>query len=263
VLIGEIFLPFDRLARWYGTPAQPEMDMPFNFALIENRWNAGTIGQLIARYEASLPESGWPNWVLGNHDAPRIAARIGEAQARVAMMLLLTLRGTPTLYQGDELGIGAVNIPPGKVQDPRERRQPGIGLGRDPSRTPMAWDGSANAGFSKAEPWLPLHDDWPMRNVAEEERDPASILSLTSELLRLRREEPALSVGAYVAVASEGSLLAFERRCGGSRLLIALNLSDRAVPLPQAARGGERQLSTLAGEADVLRGNEGVIVRIA
>jgi len=263
VLIGEIFLPFDKLARWYGTPARPQVHLPFNFSLIENPWDAGTIGRLIADYEASLPEGGWPNWVLGSHDAARIAARVGEAQARVAMMLLLTLRGTPTLYQGDELGIGQVTIPPDKVQDPRERRQPGIGLGRDPSRTPMAWDGSPNAGFSRAEPWLPLHDDWQDRNVAAEERDPASMLCLTRALVRLRRGEAALSVGDYRAIAGEGTLLAYERHAGDSRLLVALNLGDQPVPPPAAARSGERLLSTLAGEAGELRGNEGVIVRLA
>ncbi len=263
VLIGEIFLPNDRLARWYGTVERPQVHLPFNFALVENAWDAETIGRLASDYEASLPDWGWPNWVLGSHDAPRIAARIGEAQARVAMMLLLTLRGTPTLYQGDELGIGAVAIPPDKVQDPRELRQPGIGLGRDPSRTPMAWDGSPNAGFSRAEPWLPLHDDWRRRNVAAEERDAGSMLYLTRALLRLRREEEALSVGDFVPVAGEGTLLAYERRAGDSRLLVALNLGDQPVPLPDGARRGERLLSTLAGKADGLRGHEGMIVRLA
>ena len=145
--------------------------------------DAATIGRLIEAYEASLPQWGWPNWVIGSHDAARIAARVGEAQARVALMLLLTLRGTPTLYQGDELGIGEVVIPPERVRDPREIRQPGIGLGRDPSRTPMAWDASPNAGFSAAEPWLPLHADWRTRNVAAESEKPGSMLNLTRALL--------------------------------------------------------------------------------
>lgn len=262
-LIGEIFLPFDRLAKWYGTPLRPEVHLPFNFALIENPWDAATIGRLIEAYEASLPEWGWPNWVIGSHDAARIAARVGEAQARVALMLLLTLRGTPTLYQGDELGIGEVVIPPERVRDPREIRQPGIGLGRDPSRTPMAWDASPNAGFSAAEPWLPLHADWRTRNVAAESEKPGSMLNLTRALLRLRRAEPALSVGDYVPVAAGDTLLAYERRSAGSRLLVALNLGAEAVPLPAAAEGGERLLSTLPDEAEALRGNEGLIVRLA
>ena len=264
VLIGEIFLPNERLAKWYGTREAPQVHLPFNFSLIENSWNAETIGTLVADYEASLPEWGWPNWVLGSHDAPRIAARIGEAQARVAMMLLLTLRGTPTVYQGDELGIGTVPIPPDRVCDPRELRQPGIGLGRDPCRTPMPWDASPNAGFSAAEPWLPLNPDWPSRNVAAQEVDPGSMLNLTRALLRLRRAEPALAVGDYVPVACEGTLLAYERRCGDARLLVALNLGEEPVALPGGG-AGERLLSTLPGEGDPtrLRGNEGIIVRLS
>jgi alpha-glucosidase len=261
VLIGEIFLPNERLARWHGTPERPQVHLPFNFCLIENEWHAETVGRLIADYEASLPEWGWPNWVLGSHDAPRIAARIGEAQARVAMMLLLTLRGTPTIYQGDELAIGEVPIPPDRVRDPRETRQPGIGLGRDPARTPMPWDGSPNAGFSSAEPWLPLNPDWPTRNVAAQERDPRSMLNLTRALLRLRRQERALAVGDYLPAACEGDLLAYERRCGNERLLVTLNFGPDPLPLPEAARDGERLLSTLEGEAGELRGNEGIIVR--
>ena len=261
LLVGEIFLPNERLARWHGTPQAPQVHLPFNFCLIENRWDAATIGALIADYEASLPAWGWPNWVLGSHDAPRIAARVGEAQARVAMMLLLTLRGTPTLYQGDELGIGAVPIPPGKVRDPREIRQPGIGLGRDPSRTPMPWDHSPHAGFSSAEPWLPLNPDWPQRNVAAQQADPASMLALTRALLQLRRAEAALAVGDYWPIANEGSLLAYERRSGDTRLLVALNLGTDPVPMPDQALGGERLLSTMPGTAHELRGNEGVILR--
>jgi len=262
LLVGEIFLPNDRLARWHGTPQAPQVHLPFNFALVENLWDAGIVGKLAADYEASLPAWGWPNWVLGSHDAPRIAARIGEAQARVAMMLLLTLRGTPTLYQGDELGIGAVEIPPDRVRDPRELRQPGIGLGRDPCRTPMPWDRSANAGFSAAEPWLPLNPDWEARNVAAQETDPRSMLSLTRALLALRRAEPALAVGDYQQIACEGTLLAYERHSYGKRLLVLLNFGDEPVALPDQALGGERLLSTLAGAFDVLRGNEGLILRL-
>ena len=262
VLIGEVFLPNDRLARWYGTPERPQLHLPFNFCLIENEWRAETVGRLIADYEASLPEWGWPNWVLGSHDAPRVAARIGEAQARVAMMLLLTLRGTPTLYQGDELAIGEVPIPPERVKDPRELRQPGIGLGRDPARTPMPWDASANAGFSTAEPWLPLNPDWGTRNVAAQDRDPGSMLNLTRALLRLRRQEQALAIGAYVPVACRGDLLAYERRHGASRLLVALNFGPDPIVLPDVACDGERLLSTLEGASGELRGNEGVLVRL-
>ena len=142
VLIGEIYLPVDRLMHYYGRE-RAEVHLPFNFQLIDAPWEARALATLIADYEAALPPGGWPNWVLGNHDRPRVAAKRGQAQARVAAMLLLTLRGTPTLYYGDELGLSDVAIPPDQVQDPRELREPGLGLGRDPVRTPMPWDGSA------------------------------------------------------------------------------------------------------------------------
>ena len=151
------------------------------------------MAELVARYEAALPPGGWPNWVLGNHDQPRIAARVGQAQARIAAMLLLTLRGTPTLYYGDEIGLGHVPIPPGRAQDPWERNEPGHG--RDPERTPMQWDDGQNAGFSAAEPWLPLSEDWPTRNVEGQRSDPASMLTLYRRLLALRRDHAALAVG--------------------------------------------------------------------
>ncbi|MDB5687315.1 MAG: alpha-amylase, partial [Rhizorhabdus sp.] len=130
VLIGEIYLPVERLMMYYGTGA-PGVHLPFNFQLIDAPWNARGLAAIIAEYEAALPEGGWPNWVLGNHDRPRIAAKLGEAQARVAAMLLFTLRGTPTLYYGDEIGIGRVDIPAARAVDPRELREPGLGLGRD------------------------------------------------------------------------------------------------------------------------------------
>ena len=128
VLIGEIYLPVDRLMHYYGRE-RAGVHLPFNFQLVDAPWEARALATLIADYEAALPPGGWPNWVLGNHDRPRVAAKRGQAQARVAAMLLLTLRGTPTLYYGDELGLTDVAIPPAEVQDPRELREPGLGLG--------------------------------------------------------------------------------------------------------------------------------------
>ena len=107
VLIGEIYLPIERLVTYYGQDLRGAQ-LPFNFQLLHTAWTAAAVGKLVTDYEVALPPGGWPNWVLGNHDQPRIAARVGEAQARIAAMLLLTLRGTPTMYYGDELGIGRV-----------------------------------------------------------------------------------------------------------------------------------------------------------
>ncbi len=235
------------------------MHLPFNFQLIENVWDAAVLRRLIADYEASLPAWGWPNWVIGSHDAPRIAARIGDAQARVAAMLLLTLRGTPTLYQGDEIGIGEVAIPPDRVRDPQELRQPGIGIGRDRSRTPMPWDTSRFAGFSTVEPWLPLNADWPTRNVAAQEAEPGSMLHLYRRLLALRRARTALSLGDMTLLDAPDGVLAYERSHDGQRLRILLNLTSNAIALDWE---GDPLLSTLGGEPKprTLRADEGLIL---
>jgi alpha-glucosidase len=130
VLIGELYLPIDRLVTYYGMHGDGAQ-LPFNFQLLLLQdWSAGTIAGIIAQYEAALPPGAWPNWVLGNHDRPRIASRIGTAQARVATMLLLTLRGTPTIFMGDELGMVDTPISSAAVRDPAELREPGKGLGR-------------------------------------------------------------------------------------------------------------------------------------
>ena len=268
VLIGEIYLPLARLMHYYGQAALG-VHLPFNFQLVEAPWNARGLSALIADYEAALPPGGWPNWVLGNHDRPRIAARLGEAQARVAAMLLLTLRGTPTLYYGDELGLGHVEIPPGEVKDPRELREPGLGLGRDPERTPMPWDGTPSAGFTTGVPWLPLGPDWPTRNVEALAQDPGSMLALHRELLALRRAHPALAVGVLSLLDASGDVLAYERRHGDDRLLVALNLGSTPQELLMpawAAAGGYVLLSTLAGCGStttgrlLLRPDEGLVL---
>jgi oligo-1,6-glucosidase/alpha-glucosidase len=267
VLIGEIFLPNDRHARWYGSLEHPEVHLPFNFQLIEHGWDAAVLRRVIGDYEASVPTFGWPNWVIGSHDAPRIAARIGEAQARVAAMLLLTLRGTPTMYQGDEIGIGKVTIPPDRVRDPQDLRQPGLGIGRDRSRTPMPWDASAFAGFSTTEPWLPLNEDWPTRNVAAQEREPGSMLALYRSLLAARRSSRALAIGDFALVDADDDVLAYERRHDDERLLIVLNLGaqQRRLPYPAHAVLEEIVLSTLPCRTldGTLAPNEGLILRLA
>lgn len=267
VLIGEIFLPNDRHARWYGTPERPQVHLPFNFQLIESPWDAAALRRVIAEYEASLPAHGWPNWVIGSHDAPRIAARIGEAQARVAMMLVLTLRGTPTLYQGDELGIADVDIPADRIRDPQHFRQPELDIGRDRSRTPMPWDGSDQAGFSTAEPWLPLHRDWPLRNVSAQAGDDGSMLELTRALLRLRREHAALAIGSFELVDAEEGVLAYRRSHGEEDLLVVLNLTAelRGLPMPEGYVPAGVLASTRPARAPNgdLAPDEGVVLRLA
>jgi alpha-glucosidase len=146
-------------------------------------------------------------------------------------MLLLTLRGTPTMYYGDEIGLQNVPIPPERVQDAWEKNEPGLGLGRDPYRTPMQWSAGRNAGFSESEPWLPVAADYPTRNVETLRDDRHSILTLYRRLIALRREHPAVGVGEYVAGGIEGDVLWFERRHRDARFVVALNFAQQAATL--------------------------------
>ncbi len=265
VLIGEIYLPFDRLMTYYGEGLSGAQ-LPFNFALIHAAWNAKAIGDLILEYERVLPAGGWPNWVLGNHDQPRIAARIGEAQARIAAMLLLTLRGTPTMYYGDEIGMARTEVPRQLTKDPWEKNEPGLSVSRDPSRTPLQWDDSANAGFSVTTPWLPIARDYKERNVRALRRDPCSILSLYHRLIELRQAHAALQVGAISNVVAVNNLLIYERHTADEQITVILNFSADAQALPSRAMGGKRLLLStymdLKQDAppDELRPNEGIML---
>jgi alpha-glucosidase len=266
VLIGEIYLPLERLVTYYGTEQLEGVHLPFNFQLIHTAWNARAISNLVHEYEKALPSGGWPNWVLGNHDQTRIAARVGAAQARIAAILLLTLRGTPTMYYGDELGIGKVEIPPYAVQDPWEKNEPGLGLGRDPQRTPMQWDGSPNAGFTTGKPWLPLSHEYAECHVARLKDISSSILSLYRRLIDFRRRHSALSVGDYYPVTTDGDVLVYERRSGNERLIVALNLGhqERCLSLPSNVKSLDVLLSTHEGlkgaVTDIcLHSDEGII----
>lgn len=225
VMIGEIYLPIEKLVVYYGQNNKGA-HLPFNFQLVVTPWDARKIEAAINEYEGALPPDGWPNWVLGNHDNSRVATRIGEKQARNAAILLLTLRGTPTMYYGDEIGMQDVKIPADQIQDPQEKNIPGKGLGRDPERTPMQWDTSKNAGFTTGKPWLPLMESHKTINVEEEEKNEDGILSFYKKLIQLRNHEPALHIGKYIPVLSKGNMLSYIREHSNKKFLIALNLGD-------------------------------------
>lgn len=277
VMIGEIYLSLDELVAYYGRFLD-ECHLPANFHLILNkRWQAAAVRQLVARYEAVLPADAWPNWVLGNHDQHRVATRVGQAQARIANMLLLTLRGTPTTYFGEEIGMENGRIPPEFVQDPPAVNQPHIAhiIGRDPQRTPMQWDDSPHAGFTAADvqPWLPVADNYPTRNVAQQEAEPTSMLNLYRALVRLRQAEPSLHVGDYAAVETAVSdIFAYQRTApGADPFLVLLNFSSDAhtLDLSHLADKAEIALSSglqRSGPVDLaaltLSPDEGLVLRL-
>jgi alpha-glucosidase len=269
VLIGEIWLPPTELVTFYGE-ALDELHLPFNFGLLElKEWTAETVCNAVVAYEAAMPSKAWPNWVLGNHDRHRVASRLGALQARVATMLLLTLRGTPTLYYGDEIGMIEVDLPKSEWRDPQGLRG---GPTRDGCRTPMVWDSSPLGGFTTATPWLPIAQPAGV-DVASQRNDPASMLSLERALLDLRRREPALNVGEWHDLAHAGTSIAYIRRSvapDGRRFLVCLNLGDKPSPLAADAKSlrGEVLVSTLADgtgerfEGRDLEPNEGLVIRL-
>jgi len=245
VALGELHIfDWQEWTRYYGAQLD-ELHMPLNFGLIGVPWKAKAVRQLVDAIEAALMPDAWPNYVLGNHDETRVATRLGSKQARVGMMLLLTLRGTPMLYYGDEIGMHNLAIPSQYVQDPWERNLPGMGFGRDPERSPMPWDGGPNAGFcpSAAEPWLPIPDDYLQLNVATQRKDEHSMLSLTLALLKLRRATQALTLGSYVPI--EGvpeECFLYIRQLGRQKYLIALNFSSSEQQIQLSEMGSGRVL---------------------
>ena len=268
-LITEAYITFEQQAAYYGTPEAPEAQLPFNFHLISADWTAASVAKVVAEYEASLPTHGWPNWVLSNHDKHRLGTRLPQGQARIAAMVLLTLRGTPTLYYADELGMKDVFVPPERAQDPVELKTPGKGFGRDPERAPMLWDATANAGFTTGTPWLPLEPDYVTLNAEAQDSDSQSMLSLYKTLLKLRRATPALNVGSYKQVAANEGVLAFIREAGGQKFFVALNFTNKTSRVTLGDLVGHvactsvmDQVGQSVAGALELRPNEGVVVRL-
>jgi glycosidase len=273
VSVGEIHL-FDlsEWVRYYGENLD-EIHLPFNFTLLKVDWNARSVRQSADKLEAALPPSAWPNYVLGNHDEARITTRIGEEQARIAAMLLLTLRGTPTLYYGDEIGMTDVPVPADRQQDPWGIRVPG--LSRDPNRTPMQWSDTPNAGFSSpgtSRLWLPLADDYKTTNVERQLKDDTSLLNLYRQLLALRRVHPTLQMGDYQTMEAQPEDCFLYRRTlkDHPTMFIALNFSVNEQRIKHKDQGYARIILSShmnrRGKVDLsgltLRPNEGVIIEI-
>ena len=270
LLIGEIYLPINKLVLYYGTD-NSGVHLPFNFQLMNTDWDAQKIATLIDQYEGAIPDYGWPNWVLSNHDQPRTISRVGSSQARVAAMLLLTLRGTPTIYYGDEIGMRDVPIPEEEVQDPQGLNMKGKNLSRDPSRTSMQWSDAENAGFTTGKPWLRLPADFKRNNVENQQNDPHSMLNFYRRLIALRQQNRALNTGRYRPVYSDSRLLSYIREQDEERFLIILNLSHRPgyfkpghfsfTGTIQLATTPECEGEKVTDRLD-LAGDEGVIIRL-
>lgn len=272
MMVGEIHV-FDwpQWATYYGT-TMDEFHLPFNFGLLRAPWEASAIRTVVDSVEGALPTGAWPNWVMGNHDEHRIATRLGREGARLAMLLLLTLRGTPTTYYGDEIAMTDVPIGPDQARDPWGLRVQDLGLGRDPERSPMQWNAGPNAGFcpAGAQPWLPIAADYGTYNVASEQGEETSMLSFARALLALRASSDALSQGSYRPIdAVPADCYVYERRAEGEGMLVLLNFAseERSVSVPglrgtvAASTACDRQGEQVQDRM-ILRADEGCVVRL-
>ncbi|MEX2619124.1 MAG: alpha-amylase family glycosyl hydrolase [Egibacteraceae bacterium] len=255
VMVGEVNLTeHARIVRYYG--AGDQLHLAFNFVPLHAPWDAGvwaaTVEEITRQYDAA---GAWPTWVLSNHDQPRHRSRLGtEARARAAAVLLLTLRGTPFLYAGEELGLEDAVVPPERIVDPG---------GRDGCRAPIPWQEGPSPGWATADPWLPWPPDATPRCAARQRQDPTSMLHLYRRLLRLRGSSAALRAGTLELLDSPTGVLTYRRASGDDERIVAVNFTSDTRHIPHAGRVVD-VASDGAGETvafdGVLSPNQGVVL---
>jgi alpha-glucosidase len=239
-----------------------QLQLAHNFVFVDLPWNAEAFRTSIDDFESLADRTAWPAWFLENHDKPRIASRfddggLGPARARAAAVMLYALRGTPFVYQGQELGLPDAEIPPDRVVDVD---------GRDPVRAPIPWrppsQAGAGAGFSTAEPWLPTVGDAERLNAETQAADEDSALNLVRRLAALRARTPALQVGDQRTVEAGPDVLAWLREHEGERLLAAVNFAAEPRRLEGIPQDTEPLVSTApAFDGETLAAGEAVILR--
>lgn len=266
VLLGETPVPtVEALARYYGN-GQDELHLAFDFPFISAPLEADALRGVVEASERALPGGAWPVWTGSNHDVGRFATRWAAgspARARVALLVLLCLRGTPVLYQGDELGQPDTVVSRAQLRDPLGARFWPHWPGRDGCRTPMQWRDVPGGGFTSpgVDPWLPL-GDVSACNVEDQMADQDSMLHLARDLIALRRADPALQTGSYRSMAATPGAWAWGR---DERLVVLASLSDEPAYLDgitgtvrlgtDRSRDGEAVVGTL-----VVSGWEAVVV---
>ncbi|MBI2326739.1 alpha-glucosidase C-terminal domain-containing protein [Candidatus Curtissbacteria bacterium] len=230
-MVSEAYLDIPEMSKLYKACSN-NLHAPFNFNLISLPWDAKLIRKHIDDFEASLSKIDWPNYVLGNHDKPRVVTRVGEKRARLLAMLLFTLRGMPFVYYGDEIGMKNEDIPLGKQKDLVGNR---LTANRDGERTPMQWDESVHAGFSIVKPWLPVGEKYKDVNVKKELSDPISMLRLYRQLIHYRANSYVLLRGSYRSLdLGDNHVFAYLRELGDEKVLVILNFSkdEESVSFP-------------------------------
>jgi len=221
VLVGEIFSRDAQIAASYQGNGTDELHLSFNMEMLYLKWNAPAFVRALKRWYSSLPENGWPNFTLSNHDQPRHASRLGssnantqEARMQIAAMLLLTVRGTPFIYYGEEIGMTNITIPHKELVDPTGITFWPLLLGRDGERTPMQWNEEPNAGFTKAEkgPWLRINSNFRQTNVRQLQKNPLSLWHWYRKLIKIRKEQDVLQTGSISFLENGNpSIVSFRR----------------------------------------------------
>ena len=235
MMVGEVYLlDTAKVAEYYGVG--DELHLSFNFPPLYTRWRAASWRRRIDEVAKHLdPAGGWPTWVLSNHDNARHRTRYGtEARARAAALLLLTLRGTPFLYAGEELGLQDAIIPPERAVDPG---------GRDGCRAPIPWTAEPSHGWGP-DPWLPFPPDAGICNAAVQRNDVASVLHLYRRLLAARHASPALQLGSSEVIPSAEGTLAWHRVHGGDERIVVVSFNDDVTEL---GLGGSWQVEVASG----------------
>jgi alpha-glucosidase len=270
--VGETFFSTPEKAAGYC--GDDLLHATFNFDLLESRWNAGRCARLIESQAQALGADKWPTQVLNNHDTMRSATRFGQGEdderLKVAAALLLTLCGTAFLYYGEEIGMRDIHLKRNEILDPIGKHYWPFFKGRDGCRAPMQWDASANAGFTDAQPWLPLNPDYRERNVQAQSLDAESLLNFYKHLLALRRESAALTRGEFALLPNlQRDVLGYMRISEKEQVLVLLNFgdADQAIHLPASAADWQVRLSSKKHKTDekipaniILAGSEALIL---
>jgi alpha-glucosidase len=260
-VVGETHLPTLKKAVTYCGPDKLHAALSFDFTSMQLifPWNPGWVKRKVIRREEVFKAAElWPTTVMSNHDLPRAAGRYArgenDSQPLLAMTLLLTLRGTPFMYYGEEIGMRNIHLRRSEILDPPGKKYWPIYTSRDCCRAPMQWDQSTFAGFSTVRPWLPVHPDYLQRNVVAQKADPDSLFNFTRKLLALRKEYPALRHGEFIPLPTTRRALAYIRQIEGQSVLVGLNFGKQnsKIELPNGnwrvlltnARGTPGELST-------------------
>lgn len=246
MLVGEVFCypPGDPSfsASFLGN-GEDELHLTFDFSLMYKNWNALKFYHCIKHWFSHIPDTGWPCNVLSNHDQPRNYNRCGnnnstsEKQAKVSAVLLLTLRGTPFIYYGEEIGMKNFRIPRSKIADPAGKKFWPLYIGRDCARTPMQWSSEKNAGFTTGNVWLPVCMDYKKVNVKNQAHDKYSLLNFYRKVIKIRKQKMCLTHGTWKAV-SKGlyGILAYIREYKEETICVVLNFTKK----PQTLNAGHR-----------------------